>query len=89
MAALIDAEAFPAVKLRCLLVAQDICPTWPPHHEVGAGCTGRVEALAQESLGGSKAFLPVSGFKRTDPGKHMVSVVVGQSFGPDAKVPHG
>lgn len=57
--------------------------------EAGASCTGRVEAIARESLAGTKTLLPVSGFSRADPTKHMVSVVVGQSFGADAKVPHG
>ncbi len=57
--------------------------------EAGAGCTGRVEAIAHEALAGSKAFIPVSAFNKGEPNKHMVSMVVGQSFGPDAKVPHG
>ncbi|MDX7951243.1 hypothetical protein P7D22_08640 [Lichenihabitans sp. Uapishka_5] len=57
--------------------------------EAGAGCTGRVEAIAHESLVGTKVFVPVSGFNRNEPNKHMVSVVIGQSFGSDAKVSHG
>lgn len=57
--------------------------------EAGAGCTGRVDAIARDSLAGTKTLLPVSGFNRAEPGKHMVSVVIGQSFGPDAKVPYG
>ncbi len=57
--------------------------------EAGAGCTGHVDAIARSALAGTKSFVPEASWRTGDTAKHMVGVMIGQSFGADAKVPHG
>ena len=70
-------------------VSADPGPVSAKLAEAGAGCKGRVDAIAATALQSTKAFSSESVWRIDDPAKHMVSVIVGQSFGADAKVPHG
>lgn len=57
--------------------------------EAGAGCTGHVDTIARGALAGTKTFVPEASWRAGDAAKHMVGVMIGQSFGDGAKVPHG
>ncbi len=74
--------AVPAQAANTALVSQKLT-------EAGAACTGRIEDIARDALGGTKGLVPVSSWLPRDPKKHMASVIVGQDFGPEARVPHG
>ncbi len=56
--------------------------------EAGAGCTGHVDAIARSALAGTKSFVPEASWRTGETAKHMVGVMIGQSFGENAKIPH-